>query len=285
MVHRQECLWYDTAPCERERDRQRPGVTVNCEAEMTALDSLRREIAGLREGLLAHPIYTAVDSPERLRRFMEGHVFAVWDFMSLAKRLQRELTCVDLPWTPPRSPAAARFINELVTAEESDLGPEGVPMSHFELYLTAMAEVGASTAPVRRFVRAIGEGARSDVALAAAAAPPAVGAFVTETLACAQGATTVEVAAAFLFGREDVIPEMFERLLERWDEGAVPHFRYYLRRHIDLDGEAHGPLAERLLKDIAGDDTEAWRLTTRAARRAIGARIGLWDRLLESLEA
>lgn len=112
---------------------------------MNSLEALKQRIDGARSKLLNHPIYRAVDSQEKLRVFMESHVFAVWDFMSLTKRLQQDLTCVKVPWTPPRSPAASRLINEIVLAEESDLEPDGKPISHFELYLAAMEEVQANT--------------------------------------------------------------------------------------------------------------------------------------------
>ena len=96
-------------------------------------EQLRDALSPLRHALLNHPIYAEVDSLSRLREFMEMHVFAVWDFMSLVKRLQSQLTCNSLPWIPPVSARIARFTNEVVLGEESDLGPDEKPISHFEL--------------------------------------------------------------------------------------------------------------------------------------------------------
>src|SRR6266403_688911 len=108
-------------------------------------------LCSLRAALLDHPIYTHVASVADLRRFMEDHVFAVWDFMSLLKRLQQDLTCVRVPWFPSKDPHAARLINEIVIAEESDLGPDEGPISHLGLYLEAMEEIGANTTAFRKF--------------------------------------------------------------------------------------------------------------------------------------
>ena len=103
--------------------------------------------------------------------------------------------------------------------------------------------------------------------------------FARHTLKVARFGAPVEVASYFYFGREDVIPEMFEGLLGLWEGGAqeVPNFTYYLERHIELDADSHGPLAERLLKIIADNDPASWSLATRAAEEAIRQRLRLWD--------
>ena len=48
--------------------------------------------------LQEHPIFLEINSFAQLQHFMQNHVFAVWDFMTLTKRLQQELTCMRLPW-------------------------------------------------------------------------------------------------------------------------------------------------------------------------------------------
>jgi hypothetical protein len=104
-------------------------------------------------------------------------------------------------------------------------------------------------------------------------------------LHCAMESSLVEVAACFLFGREDVIPEMFERLLTLWGNARaeVPHFAYYLERHIELDGGSHGPWAQEMLIALAGQSENNWQQATNAAIRAITNRIKLWDSILALL--
>jgi Protein of unknown function (DUF3050) len=104
------------------------------------------DIDSTRQRMVEHPVFTAIHDVQDLRIFMEVHVFAVWDFMSLVKRLQRDLTCIEVPWLPPRDRHAAQLINQIVLGEETDVDPSGEPVSHLELYLGAMREVGADTA-------------------------------------------------------------------------------------------------------------------------------------------
>jgi hypothetical protein len=250
-----------------------------------AFDELRAAIEPARRRLVEHPIYGAVDSLPRLRIFMQAHVFAVWDFMCLAKRLQRDLTSMSPLWRPPAMPELARFINGVILGEESDDGPEREAISHCELYIAAMEEVGASTAPLRRFLDLITAGVEVEVALSASGAPRPARAFVRRTLEYALGGDTVEVLAAFLFGREDLIPDMFRRILPRWRASCdAPRFAYYVQRHIELDGDDHGPAARRALVQLAGRDRAAWAAARRVALDAIAARTALWDRVHEDLE-
>lgn len=234
-----------------------------------------------KQALSQHPIFSEIDSLPVLRRFMETHVFAVWDFMSLTKRLQQELTCTQLPWLPPRDPAAARLINDIVLGEESDDRPGHGHYSHFELYLDAMREIGASTARVERFIELQCQGVHYATALQRVNADPAASLFVTQTLTTALHAPAHSVAASFLHGRESVIPAMFQTLLDEWDISAVqaPTFRYYLQRHIEVDSEDHGPAAEHLLARLVAGDEQREREVYQAAIAAVESRIALWDTL------
>src|ERR1700761_6651004 len=230
-------------------------------------EQLGDTVEPLRNALLNHPIYMEINSLSRLREFMQLHGFAVWDFMSLVKRLQGELTCNRLPWTPPARAPIARFANEVVLGEESDLGPDGKPISHFELYLQAMDEIGADTTLVKGFMSQIDLGAHYADVFEEMSVPRGVAEFVNETLRCAIQGTLVEVASFFFFGREDVIPEMFERLLRLWGNAKadVPHFAYYLERHIELDGDSHGPWEREMLTALAGQSERNWQEATSAA--------------------
>ena len=213
------------------------------------------------------------------------HVFAVWDFMCLAKRLQRDLTSLQELWLPPSRPSLARFINSIILSEESDVDPDGQVASHFDLYLGAMEEVGASIEPVRRFIDLLREGVDAQSNLAAVGAPSSVQQFVSNTLQVVREGTTIEVLASFLFGREDLIPEMFARLLPQWtDSRQARRFAYYVNRHIEIDGEEHGPMGLCMLAEMAGRNAASWEIAGQAAQSAITARIALWDSVYSSLE-
>lgn len=240
---------------------------------------LTPELVQLRRLLESHPVFSAIRTRAALRTFMQVHVFAVWDFMSLAKRLQRDLTCVSLPWMPPGDPVAARLINDIVLAEESDVDAEGNPASHLELYLGAMHEVGASTAVFDAFLERLRLGVPVPIALEDPEIPECARSFVMHTLDIALNESTLAVMASFLHGRESVIPGMFKGLLNHWglDPQLAPQFLYYLERHIELDADSHGPAAQMLLVSRLAADPDRLDEIRAIARGSLEARHALWD--------
>ena len=264
----------------------------------TSIQAIEDRLAPLRERLAAHPLYPSIRTPAHLRIFMESHVYAVWDFMSLLKSLQRELTCVDVPWAPTRFPASRRFINEIVLGEESD-EYEGRTASHFELYLEAMEKAGASTAAIRGLIHATasnrdgqegeGDGTKSfpwESWMVVRGVPRPAKRFMETTFRVIREGSLAAQAAAFTFGREDAIPGMFRSLVRDLNHGMagnLSQFLWYLERHIEVDGDEHGPLSLRMVADLCGDDPALWEEATRAAEAAIEARLALWDGILEQI--
>ncbi|NYF79105.1 DUF3050 domain-containing protein [Granulicella arctica] len=243
------------------------------------LTALEQRIQPLSQQLAQHRLYASFESVEDLRRFMESHVFAVWDFMCLLKALQRGLTCVDVPWLPSALPESRRLINEIVFGEESDLY-NGQPLSHFELYRIAMLQCGADTTAIDRLLASIAEGSPWATALAASNAPEAASRFVETTFRIIEEGKLHAIAAAFTFGREDLIPDMFRGFLRDQDlrlGGQLSTLRWYMERHIEVDGDEHGPMALRMITELCGDDAAKWHEATEAAEEAINARIALWD--------
>ncbi|NMG05923.1 DUF3050 domain-containing protein [Brasilonema sp. UFV-L1] len=232
----------------------------------------------LKHHLVNHRVYTELVDLYSLQIFMESHSFAVWDFMCLVKTLQRKLTCVTVPWLPPKDIFSARLINDIVLAEETDEVSPGVFISHFDLYLAGMREIGANTIPIQSFIEQLQNGKSVQYALDSVTIPSATKGFVLSTMK-ATSKLIHEVAANFLFGREDVIPFMFQRILKSLDNSRFncQQLSLYLERHTHLDEDVHGPMGEQLLKNLCGDDDEKWEQSAIAAQEALLFRISLWD--------
>lgn len=252
----------------------------------TAVEGLLGSLRPLRQRLVEHEIYSRIQTLDDLQVFMSHHVFAVWDFMSLLKALQRHCTCVTLPWVPEGNPVSRRLINEIVLGEESDEHSEGGYTSHFELYLAAMEQCGADKSRVEDFLACIRRGEGVHEALEAARVPGPARAFVNTTWRIIESGRPHSIAAAFAFGREELIPDMFRRLiadLRRRFPSQVDLYYNYLERHIHLDEETHTPMALRMLTALCEDDEGKWKEATYTARLALNTRITLWDGVAEAI--
>ncbi|MBL8871931.1 MAG: DUF3050 domain-containing protein [Planctomycetaceae bacterium] len=250
------------------------------------LKTIHQSIAPLRKALLEHPLYEVLENENALQIFMEFHVFAVWDFMSLLKKLQNELCCVQVPWLPPQDLRTARMINEIVLGEETDIGPNGEVVSHFELYRSAMQEFGASTATIDQLLQELQSGASVAAAIVHLEAGPRQ--FLQHTFAEIQRGDLCRIAAAFTFGREGLLPDVFTRIVQRMalaNPNRLKIFQYYLQRHIELDGDNHGPLAEQLVERLCGTSLAHWAEAELAAVEALRARLALWDAIYAQCQA
>lgn len=252
----------------------------------TRIEQLRDAIAPLRNQIVAHPLYAEIKTIEDLRIFMGYHIYAVWDFMSLLKSLQRSLTCTEVPWLPVGNPESRYLINEIVCGEESDVDADGTRMSHFELYCKAMRQCGAGTQEIDTFIAAIRSGAALEQAFAEAGTDPSARSFVKGTFEVIGTGKAYLQAAVFTFGREDLIPDMFVSMVNdiysRVPE-SISDFKYYLERHIEVDGDHHSHLALQMTTELCGEDSKAWQEAQQAVLRALAHRIQLWDAAREAI--
>lgn len=252
---------------------------------MTRIQHLEQNLKPFKTPLTHHPLYTAIQSVEDLRIFMEHHVFAVWDFMSLLKSLQVKLTCVTTPWTPVGKGRVRYLINEIVTGEESDVNEHGERSSHFEMYLSAMHQIGASAEAIESLLAQINNEEPLFDCLNRIE-PDSIANFTNFTFRLIEEGKPHKIAAAFTFGREDLIPEMFIGLLEdlkKKEQINASELRYYLQRHIEIDGDEHGHLSLEMVELLCGEDDQKWAEAQEAAARALELRNELWNGVVHAL--
>lgn len=253
----------------------------------TMIQQLKQETDAVRQQLVNHPVYQKIKTLDDLRLFMQHHVFAVWDFMSLLKSLQQHLTCTTTPWLPKGSANTRFLINEIVTGEESDVDQNGNRTSHFELYLKAMEQAGCDMQTMNTFIELLHKKMTVPVALAKCNAPAGAIQFVENTFRTIAIDKPHILAAVFTFGREDLIPDMFIsfiKAIKKQLPGKVDIFQYYIERHIEVDGGHHSHLACEMTQELCGDDKNKWEEATQAVKEALQSRVQLWDAIQHAIE-
>lgn len=235
--------------------------------------------------LRQHPLTArqSIGCVEDLVVFMENHVYAVWDFMCLTKQLQAHLAPSGSPWTPVYSAASRRWINEIVLGEESDITFDGVGhSSHFETYILAMKQIGIDTTWIEQWPNLVRDIGWSNAILHPKVPDPAKF-FMTQTKKFIDSDKPWIICSALALGREDLLPEQFGSVLRQLETAEIPShiFNWYLARHVEIDGNEHGPAARRLLEELCGTDEIKHQEATNAALDAIKAREKYWDLIIQ----
>ena len=245
--------------------------------------SIKTALAPYYDDLKHHRLYARISTVDHLVMFMSHHVFSVWDFMNLLKTLQSHLTCTTIPWKPVLHPENARLINAIVLEEESDV-IDGKTTSHFAFYLDALMALDPQNSATL-FFNTLSSGLSYAELINLPHIPEGAKPFLRTTHQLIQG-PLVGVASAFAYGREGLIPTMFQSLLDHSAVAQNPDLKKfidYIERHIQLDGDSHSLLAEQMVNNlIKTEDDLALAIT--AAKTALQARIQLWDVISEKIK-
>ena len=244
------------------------------------LDKIKNAIEPLRHQIVNHKVYSAINDIDDLKVFMQYHIFAVWDFMSLLKTLQSNLTCTTVPWFPQGIADTRYFINEIVVSEESDIDQNGIRKSHFELYLDAMKQCGADTSKIEVFTDVLKRTGDFNSAYLSSETPKDAKDFVDFTFKVIESGKDYLQSAIFTFGREDLIPGMFISIINEMHKNFpddISIFKYYIERHIEVDGDRHSHLAIQMTANLCKDNEEFWKEAEETVIQSLRQRIELWN--------
>ena len=65
---------------------------------------------------------------------------------------------------------------------------------------------------------------------------------------------------------------------------SFPRFMYYLNRHIEIDGDEHGPLSLKMVSELCGEDALKWQEAAEVAQKSLVVRIALWDAIDQEIK-
>ena len=247
-----------------------------------------KKYESLQQQLVNHPLNCSIHNKKHLKTFMEHHVFAVWDFMSLIKAVQCLIAPTTIPWIPSVHPHYVHFINQLVSEEESDYmysnNSCNNPRSHFECYLEAMTEVGANTYLISRFINMVRDKGL-DAALSIPHIPTVAKQFMIFTFDVINRNQPHLTVAVLALGREEMVPQLFRSLKQnlKIDKSNARTLFAYLDRHIELDEQEHGPIAVKLLQELCADSRIKQSESVEIAEQALAARLEFWDGIYQLL--
>jgi len=251
------------------------------------VEEIRASIKEPREKLLNHKLYTEIKSIEDLQIFTSNHVFAVWDFMSLLKALQNKLTCTKIPWIPNSNSETAYLINEIVLAEETDISQDGKRKSHYELYIDAMNDIGVETKTIEQSITQLSSSNDIENEINKLNIHQKIKEFLKFTFSIIKEGEPHKIAAIFTFGRENLIPNMFNEILHAFQRNFtkknISKLIYYFERHIELDEDEHGPMALKMVSELAEENPLKWKEIEEISKIALEKRIGLWDAIYDNI--
>lgn len=227
------------------------------------------EVVRLREEIIWHQFFRAMNSQKHLRVFMEYHVFQVWDFMILLKSIQFWINSIYTQWWEnfscwfPKVPwKFSRLINEICLDEESDT--ELSDFSHFEFYLKAMEQSGADMYFIEKSLSYVREIKNIDQNLEWFNFFPC--ASVKEHFFFMREVSNIisdpdhllyKPLASFCIGREGLIPDFFTSIIREISAHSKINNNYfiqYLERHIELDWDEHSEKWYELLGYFLEDE-------------------------------
>ena len=267
-------------------------VALN-QVQLSRLAAIETRIAPLRKRLRQHRIYESLKSLDDVRRFMEVHVFALWDFMHLVKCLHRAPSTAEATCPPKKrfkkSAGVQSLVDEMVQNYANDLNERGERMATFRMYLDAMEQLGAETKCVASFLGDCGDcgdlragdlGPVVGPSLLSCRAPRGAADFTAYTCQVIDSSKDHKVAASLVFGRQSLIVDALLRALgevERREGTRVDKFRFLLSKYKSLYANNWPALSYQVLVELCGYSDEKWKEAEEAAVGALKARIALWD--------
>ena len=233
--------------------------------------------------LETHRIYDRLHDEASLRLFVEHHVICVWIYNYLMRDLYQEIANHIQPMSSQVQKEAIRLISELVLEEEVDEQNDGTLISHMEIYLEAMQDLGADVGPIMSFFDLL-ESGKDWVEAARQAHFPIESQLYFEKINVFFESPVHERAALLFYEGEPYVPDSFLNKLNVLSQTAkTARLLEYFEKHIEGLKRPGFSAIGRLVELFCGDDEDLNAAAEARAEEAMKIRLEFWGQIAGKL--